>query len=70
MKKKFTVTLDIPEGASVTDTKQYIYDAVTGWAGSLRPPGGYGEADEGDPLFGLNRGKVKVAIANKSRGTK
>ena len=67
MKKKFSVEVVIPEGASVAEMKSYIEDAVTSWAGSLRPAGGFGQHDPGDPLFYLDRSKVKVT---RQRNTK
>lgn len=56
----FLVTLPIPDGASFKDVQEYIHDAVGSWNGSLRPPGGYGPEDEGDPLFGIERDSIKV----------
>jgi len=63
--QSFKVTLDIPTGASVRDAQEYILDAVQTWAGSLRPPGGHDDCDEGDPMFGLDRNKVKVVRYRK-----
>lgn len=50
MKKSFRVTLNVPEGATVTDIKNHIRDAVS-TVGGLHPD---------DPLFGLDRESVKV----------
>jgi hypothetical protein len=60
MKVSFVVSLDVPEGSSVTDVKDYIEDAVRTWCGSLRSAGGYGEDDPGDPMFYLDKDSVKV----------
>lgn len=57
----FVVTLDIPDGATITDTKQYILDAVRDYKGCYRPPGSFSEDDPGDALFSLNDKTVKVS---------
>jgi hypothetical protein len=54
------VSFDLPEGATVAAAVGYVEDAVASHAGSLRPPGSYGETDEGDPFFGLDRDSVRV----------
>ncbi len=58
MKKKFVVSVEIPDGATVADMKSYINDAVRCWAGSLNP--------HNDPLFDLDRNKVMVTMFRKS----
>ncbi len=58
MRTKFVVSVEIPEGASVAEMQAYIDDAVAGWAGSLNP--------HDDPLFDLDRSKVKVTKLRKS----
>lgn len=59
-KLSFVVTMKQPDGALVEDCRTYIYDSVSTWAGSLRPPGAYEENDPGDPLFSLDRESIKV----------
>ncbi len=49
---RFVVTVPAVPGASPKDHRDYIVDALKSWGGSFRPPGGYGEDDPGDPLFG------------------
>jgi hypothetical protein len=60
MKHTFVVTLEIPNKASIEETKQYISEALSCWRGSLRSPGGYDEFDERDPFFSLDLNKIKV----------
>lgn len=62
-KLSFVVTIEQPDGALVEDCRAYIFDAVSTWAGSLRPPGAYEENDPGDPLFSLDRDTIKVRRA-------
>lgn len=67
-RRTFKVTLTIPEGATITDAKAYILDAVSSWHGSLRPPGAYGELeDPGDPMHGLDGDSVDVTLARVKR---
>jgi len=69
----FVVLLDRPKGASVSDLKAYILDAVATWDGQLRPPGGYDPEDPGDPLWGVGdsakifRPKTSAATAGAGR---
>lgn len=58
MKAKFTVTLDMPEGMSKGDMKQYIEDAVKSWAGCYPP---------NEPVFDLNRNSVKATHQRKKK---
>lgn len=51
---EFTVRLVIPEGATVRDAKFYIDEALRAWRGQLRPPGGCGAGDLGDPMWALD----------------
>lgn len=60
MKKQFLVELEVPEGAKIADCIEYITHAVQSWGGGYRPPGSYGEDDDGDPFFSLDRESVKV----------
>ncbi len=57
MRTKFIVSVEIPLGATEADMKGYIEDAVSTWAGSLNP--------HDDPLFDLDRDKVKVTKFRK-----
>jgi hypothetical protein len=59
-KRQFIVEMEIPEGATVGDIKEYIEDAVGAWCGQFRPPGGYGPDDPGDPRFMIDRDSIKV----------
>jgi hypothetical protein len=59
-KRHFRVTMEVPDGASIADCKEYILEAVSSWGGSLRPPGSYSEGDPGNPFFSLNRDTLKV----------
>jgi hypothetical protein len=52
---EFIVSIEQPEGASITEVKNYISEAVSTWSGSLRPPGAYGQHDPGDPLWGTGK---------------
>jgi hypothetical protein len=59
-KLSFTVSMTRPDGALIEDCRAYIQDAVSTWHGGLRPPGGYGDDDPGDPMFKLDSDSVKV----------
>lgn len=63
----FTVSFALPRGASVADAREYVDDAVATWRGSLRYPGGYGEDDPGDPMFGLDNSTVRVTHKYKQK---
>lgn len=63
----FLVEFDQPEGANISDCRAYILDAVSTWRGSLRPPGGYGDDDPGDPLFNLDGDTVRVNYHRRSK---
>ena len=61
MKKvTFEVSFSLPPGATLSEARRYVLNAVSTWQGSLRPPGGYSEDDPGDPMFGLNGDTVRV----------
>jgi hypothetical protein len=53
MKRQFIVTVEMPNGVTVKEMKEYILDAVATWKGQLDP-----ECD----LFWLNSDKVRVKI--------
>jgi hypothetical protein len=59
----FTVTFKKPAGASVEDCRSYVEDAVATWRGQCRPPGGHGDDDPGDPMWGLDWETVKAKRA-------
>lgn len=65
MKRQFKVTLEVPEGATIADCKEYILDSVQTWCGALRPPFACGDNDPGNPMFGLNRDSVRVVQVRK-----
>lgn len=50
-RRKFIVTVDIPEGASVRDMEIYIREAVECWAKSFDP--------QNDPMFDLDPDSVR-----------
>ncbi len=60
MRKSFRVSLNIPDGLSIADTKEYIQDAVTSWGGQYEPPNQDNEG-QGDPRFHMRSAKVTVA---------
>lgn len=53
------ILIDTAEPIRKTDLKNYVREAVQTWQGFFRPPGGYGDDDEGDPMFG-NIKKVSI----------
>ena len=59
MKRHFIVTVDVPEGVTITEMAGYIHGAVRVEAGSLNP-------DE-DPLFYLDRESINVQHATAKR---
>lgn len=67
MRRAFVVSLEMPEGATVTEVREYIRDSVASCKGGLRPPGGLGPDDPGDPLFELDGESVKVALRIQGR---
>lgn len=50
-KRKFVVTLYLPEGADTLHAREYVKDAVGAWKGGLHPE---------DPMFDLNPKRVGV----------
>ena len=52
MKAKFTISVEIPDGVSKKEMRDYIYDAVNGMKGSYHPD---------DPLFQMDYGDFKVS---------
>lgn len=51
MRRRIVLSVDAPPEADDNDIANYIADALGSWGGSFRPPGAYGEDDDGDPLF-------------------
>jgi hypothetical protein len=68
MKAHLKVEFELPEGATKADALAYVYDAVSSWKGSLKPPfheaGGMCFGDEtdpeGDPMFLLDGDTILV----------
>lgn len=52
--KRVEVILRFPvnDEVTVSAAADFAANAVEMYGGSFRPPGGYGEDDPGDPLFG------------------
>jgi hypothetical protein len=63
---KVLLTVALKSMATEEELAAYIEDAVTSWGGSLRPPGGYGDDDTGDPMFG-NVDAVHVKTVTRVR---
>jgi hypothetical protein len=57
VRRTFTVTFEVPDGATLRDCMKYIYDAVSTWRGQCRPPD---DDDPGDPMHGLDWKTVSV----------
>lgn len=57
-KKKFTVEVEIPDGMDADDMAAYIEESVRTWSGSKDPQ---------DPIYGLDRGSVKVTVQRRRR---
>lgn len=64
---EFRVSLVPPSGVDAARLRAYIEEAVGTWCGQLRPMGGYGDDDPGDPLFHLDRDSVKVSRIHRRR---
>lgn len=70
MKRSFTVTMKIPEKATLWEAQLYIEDAVKSWHGSLEPPGvdsGDGTLTKGNPMFDLDEDSVSVRLQQVHR---
>ena len=54
---KLIVSLDWPEGASATDMRAFVREAVDMSGGQLEPPGTATDDmwNDGDPLFGCDK---------------
>jgi hypothetical protein len=59
-KVSFSVSFELPDQVTVDRVRDYVEDAVANWARALRPPGGFGDEDPGDPLFRLDPNTVRV----------
>lgn len=57
MNKSFKVIVDIPEGVTNRDMKEYIYDAIRSHGGSYHP---------GDPLFTGNWDALSTKVSSLS----
>lgn len=58
-KETYQVSVNRPRNVSVRMMKDYIDDALNAWWGQMRPPGGYGPEDDGDPRYGLEFTAIK-----------
>ena len=67
MRRSFIVTVDLPEETTPLGTANYIRDAVSVHCGSLRPPGGYGADDIGDPYFQFRHKQFTVKIVKEGK---
>ena len=67
-KLAFTVTLVRPDGATITDVRDYVYQAVKSWHGSLNPGHQYPDqetpANEPDPMFYLDESSIRIKRAS------
>jgi hypothetical protein len=63
----FKVRMAIPDGASIATAKEYIQEAVSTWHGSLRPPGAYGDYDDGDPMWELDPNSINVTLLPRTK---
>ena len=52
-KETYSVVVDRPKRMTAVDMKRYMDDALNSWWGQMRPPGGEGPDDPGDPRWGL-----------------
>lgn len=59
-KVRFRIEFDLPPGADADDAEECLVSHVVSMGGDRRPPGGYGENDPGDPMFGLDRDSIAV----------
>lgn len=70
MRIRLAISFELPEGATREDALTYAVDAVMSMKGCLRPAGGYGEDDPGNPMFYLDSRSVEgsfVTNYNKKR---
>lgn len=59
-KVRLLVTIDLPTQVSKSSARNYVVEAIQTWRGQTRPPGSYGENDDGDPWWHLNPNKMTV----------
>lgn len=62
---KILIDLEMPPDADADDVLAYVGEAVGTWRGQLRPPGGYGDDDQGDPMWDLKSDTITVALVTK-----
>lgn len=62
---RFVVEFELPAGATKTDAREYVDDAVCSMRGALRPAGAYGDDDLGDAMFYLDTTTVRVTFFRK-----
>lgn len=65
---RIALSFEIPEGATRDDCVVYAQEAVATWRGCKRPPGGYGDNDPGDPMFGLDGSTVSASYVTNRKG--
>lgn len=61
----FTVSFDRPDGCTVAEAQETLRNHLSSMGGDLRPPGGFGSDDSGDPMFGMDRSTIKVTRQKK-----
>lgn len=56
----FTVSFELPIGATSEDAFNYVCDAVCSMKGCYRPPGANSDDDPGDPMFSMDVDTVRI----------
>lgn len=64
MRVYLTVSFDMPEGATKSDARDYVREAIETWGGCYEPPSEYNNY-EGDPFFG-GPSNVKISFSRLS----
>jgi hypothetical protein len=59
---EFKVAFDLPKDCTVAHARETLEDQVSAMGGNLRPPGGYCEDDEGDPMFGFHFNEQNASV--------
>lgn len=65
----FAVTVRVPDWATEAETRAFIADAVGTWPGQCRPPGAYGDEDDGDPMWFLKLASVKNTARQRGKSS-
>lgn len=58
----FQVSVDLPDGVTIEEMRQYIEEAVSTWCGSFDA--------QNDPLFDLNRHTIAVSVHTRAKSPK